>query len=407
MRFVSIFSLMILLFSAPAALAAEQGPEGGPPPAMPVVAETAKAERVKIYTEFSGRITAVDYVQVRPQVSGAITKVLFEDGARVKAGDVLFEIDPRPYEAAQRGAQANVETAENQLKLADKELDRAQGLIKTNAISKRSYDERVNARNVAAAQADAARAALEQAQINLDYARVKAPISGFTSRAEVTEGNLVDPISAPILTTIVSDAGVYADFDMDERTFVQQIRKGNGQSPDLSAIEVKVSSPSLPEKVFDGKIHAFDNRIDPASGTIRVRAYLANVDKTLVPGMFVRVVMGTKSEDEVILVPETAIGTDQNRKFVMVAESGKAVYRAVTLGAATEGKREVLSGLSIGEKVITEGLMHVRPGMDVIPMSAQEMAAQMAAAQQAAAGVQGQESAPEEAASESKPKEAE
>lgn len=381
MRFILLCSVALVL-AAPVAFA--QMPDGGAPQAMPVVVDTVKSEVAKIWKEYSGRIRATDYVEVRPQVSGTITEIHFEDGAHVNKGDILFTIDKRPYEAALKGAQAALVSAENQMALAEKEMVRAEGLIKTNAISKRSYDERVNERNVSAAQVEAAKATLEQAQINLDYASVKAPISGYTSRAEITEGNLVDPISAPILTSIVSDAGVYADFEVDEKTYFQHLRKDNGQSADKANIEVIATSPSLADAQVSGKIHSFDNKIDPASGTIRIRAYFGNENKQLVPGMFVQVKIGTQSDEKVILLSETVIGTDQDRKFVMIAENGKAAYRPITLGSSTGGKREILSGLKDGDQVITEGLMMIRPDMPVAPMSAEEAAKQAAAAAQQA-----------------------
>jgi membrane fusion protein, multidrug efflux system len=334
---------------------------------MPVVVETVHPKSTQIWKDFSGRIKAVDYVEIRPQVSGTITEIKFVDGARVNKGDILFVIDPRPYDAALRGAQASMQTAKDQLNLADKELVRAKELIKTNAISKRIYDERASARQVAASQLDAAQAAVEQAQINLDYAYVKAPVSGYTSRAEVTLGNLVDSVSAPILTSIVSDSGVYADFEVDEKTYLQNIRKDSGPDVASANVDVQIVISSLSERIYKGKIHAFDNRIDPASGTIRARAFFANEDKMLLPGMFVNVKMGSQADKKIILVSEKAIGTDQNRKFVMIADKGKAAYRPVTLGASSNGYREILSGLGEGDQVIIEGLMHIRPDMPVAP----------------------------------------
>ena len=356
------------------------------PQAMPVTVETVKQETVQIWKDFSGRVHAVDYVEIRPQVSGTITEILFEAGARVNKGDILFTIDKRPYEATLKIVQANLQTAENQLVLADKEMERAKELIKTNAISKRNYDERISAWQVAASQVDGAKASLEQAQINLDYASVKAPISGYTSRAEVTLGNLVDANAPPILTSIVSDVGVYADFEMDESTYLKQMRGEGGAGFNTENIAVEIVIPSLADQVFKGKIHSFDNRIDPASGTIRVRAYLPNESKMLVPGMFVNVRVGSPSTDKVIMLTEKAISTDQDRKFVLVADNGKAAYRPVTLGAASGGKREILSGLADGDQVIVEGIMMIRPDMPVAPMTAEEKAKMMAAPPAEAAG---------------------
>lgn len=335
--------------------------EGEPPQAMPVKVMVAKTEKLEIWKDFSGRINAVDYVEIRPQVSGTITQVGFKDGQYVKKGDLLFVIDKRPYEAAVRKADAVLKTMQNQYALADKEMVRANELVKTEALSKRVYDERKSSRQVAVSQMDEAKAALEQAQINLDYATILAPVSGYVSRAEVTLGNLVSPANAPVLTSIVSDSGVYADFEIDEKTYLQYVQGAKGE------IAVKAIIPSLQDKEFVGKIHAFDNHINAETGTIRARAFFGNEDKTLIPGMFVSVKMGSPTAEEKILLPDGVIGTDQNRKFVMIADDKNMVaYRPVELGEASNG-RHVVTGLQAGDKVITERLMMLRPGMPIAP----------------------------------------
>lgn len=343
------------------------------PQAMPVTVEAVRARNVQIWREFSGRIQAVDYVEIRPQVSGKITEIKFNGGARVKTGDVLFVIDPRPYQAAVNKSQAALDSANNTYSLAEKEVVRARELIKTNAISKRQYDERVSARLVALSDVEAAKAALEQAQINLDYTNVTAPISGKTSRAEITLGNLVEA-GNPVLTSIVSDEGVYADFEVDEKTYLENIRQMSGG---VQKIAVKLSIPSLPDQKYEGFIHSFDNRINPSTGTIRARAYFPNTDRMLIPGMFVTVSMGSPTDEKKIMVSERVISTDQNRKFVLVVDDNSvASYRPVTLGETTGGERVVLTGLQEGDRVITEGLMHIRPGMPVVPQVGGAQAAQ-------------------------------
>lgn len=360
-----------------------QMPEGGPPPAMPVKVEIITPARVEIWKEFSGRIQAVDYVQVKPQVGGKIVEVRFKDGAHVKAGDILFVIDKRTYEAAVNKAKADLESARNRYVLADSEWKRAQELVKTDALSQRVFDERRSARQVSLSEMEASKAALEQAQINLDYATITAPVSGFTSRAEVTVGNLVDAsFSAPVLTTIVSDKGVYADFEVDEKTYIQHIRlpDGHGVNED---VKILLTVPNIGDEEIEGKIHSFDNRIDPASGTIRARAFFPNSNAMLIPGMLATVKVGTKAVEEKILIPETAIGTDQNRKFVMIADAAnKAAYRPVTLGETTQGRRVVLEGVQAGDKLIVEGLMMLRPDMDVVPQVVGENQAQTPAGAQ-------------------------
>lgn len=353
-----------------------QAQEGQEPQAMPVLVIEAQPEKLEIWKDFSGRINAVEYIEIRPQVGGTITQVAFTDGQYVKKGDVLFVIDKRPYEAAVRQAEAALQTARNQYVLADKEMKRASELIKTDALSQRVFDERKSARQIALSHVEEAKAALDQAQINLDYATIVAPVSGYTSRAEVTLGNLVSPANAPVLTSIVSDSGVYADFEVDEKTYLQY-----AHGTKLEDIAVKLVIPSLENKEYEGKLHAFDNRINPATGTIRARAFFANEDKTLIPGMFVSIKMGSPTTEEKILLPDSVIGTDQNRKFVMVAdENNTASYRPVELGESSRGRRVILSGVNAGDKVIAERLMMLRPGMPIMPMNeeqAQAMAKQM------------------------------
>lgn len=369
---IALFSVFSLLLVTEITFANEEESapaEQAQPQAMPVKVIVAKPEKLEIWKDFSGRINAVDYIEIRPQVGGTITEVGFKDGQYVKKGDLLFVIDKRPYEAAVRRANASLQTMKNQYVLANKELERANELVKTDALSKRVYDERKSTRQVALSQVDEAKAALEEAQISLDYATITAPVSGYVSRAEVTLGNLVSPVTAPVLTSIVSDSGVYADFEIDEKTYLQYVQGTHGE------IAVKAIVPSLKNKEYIGKIHAFDNRINPASGTIRARAFFANTDKTLIPGMFVSVKMGSPTAEEKILLPDGVIGTDQNRKYVTVAdEKNMVAHRPVELGEATNGRRVILSGVTAGEKVIIDGLMLLRPGMPVAPQEAEAAA---------------------------------
>lgn len=340
----------------------------GAMPAVPVPVVVIEEASVEIWKSFPGRLSAVDSVELRPQVSGTIKEIKFEDGQTVKAGDVLFVIDPRPYEAEVAQAKAELESANNQYDLASKELKRAQELINTGAIPKRTYDERLNNELVAKNAITSAEARLKRAQLNLDYAYVKAPISGRVSRAEITEGNLVDAgANAPILTTIVSSEGIYADFEVDEQTYLSHVRGGIKDQGDEKKIPVKLSLQSAPDAVYEGNIQSFDNRIDTASGTIRARAHFANEDGTLLPGMFVSVKLGAADERAALIVPERAIGTDQNRKFVYVVTNGKVAYREVTLGENVNGSRVVLSGLEVGDQVIVDGLMKMHPDMPVTP----------------------------------------
>ncbi len=346
-----------------------------PMPAMPVVISTIKPQNLEVWKDFTGRLQAVDYVEVRPEVSGKIQEIKFKDGQNVSKGDVLIVIDPAPYQAAADKAKADLSIAMNQYDLARKDLDRAQDLVKSNAISKRIFDERQNAVNVSRSQIEAAKAQLNQAEIDLDHAYVKAPISGRISRAEITEGNLVNAAAnPPILTSIVSDEGIYADFEVDEKTYLQDIYAVARDKNAQVQIPVEIDLSSGNEKSYKGVIESFDNKIDPKSGTIRVRAYLDNEDQSLLPGMFVNIRLGSAKEDAKFLVSEKAIGTDQDRKFVYVIGDGNKVqYREVKPGVSINGQRVILSGLEPGDKVITEGIMKIRPDMIVEP---QEITAQ-------------------------------
>jgi multidrug efflux system membrane fusion protein len=328
------------------------------------------SQTVSPFAEFSGRINAVDYAEIRPQVSGRITEIRFQDGEHVSAGDVLVVIDPRPYQAAVDKAQADLQTAINNAKFAKAERDRGSQLVKSNYLSQETFDQRTNADEVAKAAVQAAQAALESAQINLDYAYVKAPISGRVSRAEITVGNLVgSPTAAPpVLTSIVSDNGIYADFEVDEQTYLNNGRNYGHSHEEQQKIPVEVVVRSNEDRVYRGHIYSFDNKIDTGSGSIRARARFDNADGGLIPGMFVTVRMGNGAINDALLVPESAIGNDQSKRFVFVVGDGnKAEYRSITLGAQVEGNRVVLSGLKPGDRVILDHLQRLAPGAPVIP----------------------------------------
>ncbi len=342
--------------------------EGSKPQAMPVSVEVVSLKPVQIWNKYSARLEAVDFAEIRPQVSGTITEVKFEDGQVVAKGDVLYVIDPRPYEAAVNQAEAELSGAQNQSSLRWVELKRAKELIKTNAVSKRTLDERKSAHSVADSSVKAAQARLDRAKIDLDYAYVKAPISGRVSRAEIKAGNLVQAgPSAPLLTSIVSMQGIYADFEVDEQSYLKYIRS---VARDLAAehkIPVKLTVGDS-DFEYEGFIHSFDNRIDVTTGTIRARALFPNKDKSLLPGMFASVKIGSASVQNQITVSEKAVGTDQNRKFLYVVNDTNMVeYREITLGKRVDGKRVISSGLNEGDKVITEGVIRIRPGMPVAP----------------------------------------
>lgn len=324
------------------------------------------AKDVRVWSEFSGRMSAVDQAEIRPQVSGRLTEIRFTDGQAVKAGDVLFVIDPRTYEAAVSQANANLASARATAALAQTELDRAARLVKTQWIARSQFDQRANARTVAEANVQAAEAALEQALIDVDRAYVKAPISGRIGRPEITLGNLVQTgPGAPLLTSIISDKGIYADFEVDEQTYMKSVRARADAGGGKQVIPVELTAQGNKQLVYKGVLYSFDNQIDTGSGTIRARARFENKDGSLVPGMFVSVKLGDSVSREALLVPDRAIGTDQNKKFVYVVEDDKAAYREVSLGQQVNSERIVLGGLRAGEKVIVDGLQHVTPGAGV------------------------------------------
>jgi len=341
---------------------------------MPVEVTVIKELPVRIWRKFSGRLTAVDYIEIRPQASGLITDVRFQDGQLVTKGDILYVIDPRPLKVAVAKAKAILVAARARFNLANNEYKRAKDLIETKVISLQVFGERASEQQVAESTVNSAKAELSQAKINLGYAYVKAPVSGRVSRAEITVGNLVSAGSgAPLLTSIVSSESIYADFEVDEQTYLRYLPVESTDKKVELEIPVELRLQRS-EKVYVGKIHAFDNRIDPASGTIRARAIFNNPFGHLLPGMYARVKLGSAKKERIILVSERAIGTDQNRKFVYVVNNkNKTTYREVQLGDSIDGNRIVRSGLKAGDKVIVRGLMRIRPDMIVNPKETQDV----------------------------------
>ncbi|MFA6915032.1 MAG: efflux RND transporter periplasmic adaptor subunit [Parachlamydiales bacterium] len=348
-----------------------------PPPAAAqaiptVTVKTIQQQKVRMWSEFSGRLEAVDIAEIRPQVSGRITEVHFEDGELVKAGDVLFVIDPRPYEAAVARAEARIATAQANAEYAKLEMDRAANMIKTQAVAQRIYDERFNANKVAEASIKSAEADLKQAKVDLEHAYVQAPISGRAGRVELTVGNLVQPgVNAPLMTRIVANDPIYADFEVDEQTYLDSVRSV-AQNRNLEReIPVKLYIMGNKEDSFNGTIYSFDNRLDVSTGTIRARAKLGNKEGVLLPGMFVTVALGQSEDEVVLLIPQQSISTDQNKKYVFIVDkNNKAIYREVTLGKEYFNQRVVLQGVKQGDRVVVNGMQHIKAGEIVKPMEA-------------------------------------
>lgn len=339
-----------------------------PPPAVPVtVAAVARREAV-LWDEFSGRLEAVERVEVRARVAGAVEAIHFEEGRLVKAGDLLVTIDPAPFAAEVARAEAQVAGAEARLALARSELERGQKLWESRTVSAREVDTRVNAEKEAAANLRAAEAALRSAKLDLGYTQVRAPVAGRVGRREITVGNLVaGGPAAPVLTTLLSVDPIYGSFEANEqvvRRALETVSDASGARVGLDRIPVEMILDGR-DKV-SGRLQLIDNRVDPSSGTVRLRAVFANPTGTLLPGQFARLRMGRESSEPVLLVDERAVGTDQDKRFVMVVgEDGKAAVRLVTLGRAVDKLRIVTSGLEQGERVIVNGLQRVRPGAPV------------------------------------------
>jgi multidrug efflux system membrane fusion protein len=339
------------------------------PPPVPVSVAPVIEKSVTEWDEFSGRIEAIDSVEVRPQVSGIIEAVHFDEGQMVKKGDLLFTIDPRPFQADLAHAQAALAGAQAKLDLARINLARKQELIKTNAIAQSELDQSNDDVLEADASVKAEEAAVQTAQINLDYTSITSPVTGRVSRAEITVGNFVSTgTTPPVLTSVVSVNPVYVEFEVDEQTFLKYAAGGAAGNTGIDRIPVTMGLANEDGYPHQGHLKSIDNRLDTTSGTIRVRAIFDNVNGELTPGLYAKVRTGGAAATPDILVDDRAIGTDQDKKFVMVVDAdNKANYRAVTLGPVVDGLRVIRSGLQKNEKIVVNGLQRVRPNSIVAP----------------------------------------
>ena len=346
-------------------------PAPAPPPPAVTVAPVLQRD-VAEWDEFSGRLEAVDQVEIQPRVDGFIRRVNFTEGREVRKGEVLFEIDPRPYQADLDRAQAQLEQARTAADLANREVARAEKLVKVQAISREEFDSRTSAQANNLAAVRAAEAAVETARLNLGWTVVRSPIAGRVSRAEVTEGNLVHSgqPDATLLTTVVSLDSMYLYFDSDEQTYLRYADRGKSGTTAWQGARLPVYLGLANETGFphEGRLDFIDNRIDPATGTIRTRAIFSNKDRRFTPGLFARVKLVGSKSTPTLLVRDAAIGTDQDRKFVLLLGKGDSlVYRPVEIGRLSDGLRIVRSGVQAGDKVVVNGLMRVRPGVKVTP----------------------------------------
>jgi RND family efflux transporter MFP subunit len=366
--FVSSSSLRAWVLSG-AALAAAWGlagcsgsadAQGGPPPAAPVSVAPAVERQVADHEEFSGRLEAAEFVELRPRVAGTIERVHFADGAMVKKGERLFTIDPRPFQAEVARAASQRAAALSRAELAKSELARAQQLLDAKAVSRQEFDQLTSGSRTAEADIAAAAATLRVAELNLGYTEVRAPIGGRVSRANVTAGNLVN--EQVVLTTIAGIDKVYAYFDGSEQTYLR-VRAANDKAP-----KVRMGLADEAGHPHEGRIDFVDNQLNPQTGAIRLRASFDNTKGRFTPGLATRLVMPTSAPYAATMVPERAIGTDQSKKFVyVVGNDNQPQFREVKLGLLDGGMRVVRGGVKPGEHVIVDGLQRVMPGMPVAP----------------------------------------
>lgn len=336
-------------------------------PAPQVTVAPAVSQGVTEFDQFTGRIQPVERVEIRPRVSGYIASVEFAEGREVSKGDVLFVIDPRPYEAELKRAQAELARATAASTLARTEHDRATKLLGLRAISQEEFDTRVSGSEQAQANVAAAQAAVDAAQLNLTFTQVRSPISGLISKAQVTAGNLVTS-GDTLLTTVVSMDPVYVEFQGDEQMYLKYVRDTQRASSNKQATPVWVGLANEEGYPHQGAVVFVDNELDPATGTVRLRGKLDNRQRLYTPGMFARIRISGSGEQPAVVVRDSAIGTDQTVRYVYVVDAqNKVEYRAVQLGPSVDGLRVVRTGLQAGENIVVNGLQRVRPGATVTP----------------------------------------
>lgn len=351
----------LVLLSGLSACGGAADAQAGPPHAAPVGVVPVVQRDVVDREQFSGRLEAAEFVELRPRVAGTIERVHFADGARVKRGELLFTIDPRPFEAEVARATSQSAAARARAELAGQELARAQRLLEAKAVSQQEFDQLTSGSRTAEADIAAAEAALRVAQLNLGYAQVRAPITGRVSRAIVTAGNLVN--AEVVLTTIAGTDKTYAYFDASEQTYLR-VRAAH----DKALLPLRMALSDEAGFPHEGRVDFIDNRLNPLTGAIRLRATFDNASGRFTPGLAVRLSMATSKPYSATLVPDRAIGTDQSKKFVyVVGEDQRPQFREVHLGGLDGGMRVVQGGVKAGEQVIVDGLQRVIPGMPVAP----------------------------------------
>jgi multidrug efflux system membrane fusion protein len=343
----------------------EARPAVMPPPPSVTVADVEERE-VPDWDEFVGRLEAIDSVEVRARVSGYVEHVAFKEGHEVRKGDLLFQIDARPYRAELGRAEAELAQARSAAALAMRTVERSKPLVAADAMSREEFDNRAGAGERATAAVRAAQAAVTSARLNLEWTQVRSPIRGRVGRAEITAGNLVQA-GGQRLTVVVSLDPIYVTFDADERSYLKYLAQrssGAGERRVPVVMGTASEDGSFPHRGF---LDFIDNRLDPRSGTARARAVFSNRNEIFAPGLFARVKLSAGTEARAaVVIADRAVGTDQDKKFVLVLKPDSTVeYRPIQLGRLVEGYRVVSGGLKPGEVIVVSGQQRVRPGMKV------------------------------------------
>src|SRR6266850_2887302 len=369
---------LVSLFALLPALTACSDSQGTttPPPATVQVAKVVE-RNVGDWDEYTGRLQAIDYVDIRPRISGSIERVAFKEGQVVKRGDLLFEIDPRPYQAEADRTHADMLRAKSRLELAQSQLVRVQKLRESGAVSGELFDQRQSEEQQAEADMAAAKAAYAASALNLSFTRISSPIRGRTSRAEVTRGNLVSGgvnvprDSATLLTSVVSIDPIYLYFECDEASYLRYERAAQGGQRAAAGIDgTPVQLALVDEQGYphSGSIDFVDNQLNQRTSTVRLRAVFPNKDGLLKSGLYAHIRLLARNEHPALLVNDVAVGTDQSNRFVLVlGKDNKIEPRVVKLGRMVDGMRVIRDGLAPGDKIVIRGLQRARPGTTVTP----------------------------------------